>query len=106
MSASVGFFRAMKYQGSTPLSRSRSGQWRLSRYFFGSGLCLAGGFVYWLVWYLMAKYFQPLWVMGSGEEILRGLGGGGVIGVALLLGMTWLFMTGYATRGARLYERR
>ena len=28
-----------------------------------------------------------------------------MIGVALLLGMTWLFMTGYATRGARLYER-
>ena len=51
MSASVGFFRAMKYQGSTPLSRSRSGQWRLSRYFFGSGtvfgrwVCLLVGLV-------------------------------------------------------------
>ncbi len=103
MNTPIGYFRAAKYHGSpTPEAGKLT---RPSRYFLWSGFCLAAGFVFWWGWALIVQSMQREWSVGSWEEILKGLGGAGLIGVVTLAGMTWLFMTGYVTRGAKLYER-
>ena len=104
MSASIGFFRAVIYRGSPAPVGFKQG--RPSGFIWWSGVCLAGGFAYWGLWYLIAKFFQSTaWVMGSGEEILRALGGGGLMGVMMLATMTLLLLTGFAERGTHLHER-
>ena len=76
----------------------------MTRYFFLSGLCLAGFFAYVALWSVGAQWLRgdDLFGIGTPVELLLALRGAGLTVVLVLAGAVWLLMTGFAARGAAL----
>jgi hypothetical protein len=79
----------------------------MTRYFFLSGLCLVGFFVYVSLWSVGAQWLRgdDLFGIGTPVELVMALRGAGLTVVLALVGAVWLLMTGFAARGAALRQR-
>ena len=98
MNALADFLRAGCYP---PPSRG------LTRWFFLSGLCLAGAFAYVSLWSAVAQKLtgDDLFALGTPAELAAALHGGGLVVLLTLIGFLWLLLTGFMARGAVLCQR-
>ena len=98
MSYMIAFLKAFGYPAS-----GRG----FTRYFFLSGLLLAGSFSYVWLWSDLSQRLtgDDCFAIGKPAEVAVALNGGGLVASFMLIGFFWLLLAGFAARGAALRER-